>query len=69
MESTLRCVSIVTVTAVNHDRLFAVSQRATESSVNCVLFLFEDAVVDNETKYAFAVIGAFLIAFTTEIIR
>lgn len=44
-------------------------QAASSESARCVLFLFEGAVVDSATKYAFAVMGAFAIGFATEIIR
>eukprot|EP00904_Undaria_pinnatifida_P002268 jgi/Undpi1/12041/HiC_scaffold_4.g01740.m1 len=44
-------------------------QSATKASVNCVLFLFEGAGVTSETKYAFAVIGVFLLGFANEMIR
>lgn len=44
-------------------------QAAVKSSVSCVLFLFEDAAVDTKTKYAFAVIGVFLMGFANEMIR
>ena len=35
----------------------------------CVLFLFRDAVVDSATRYAFAVIGTFLMALLVELLR
>jgi Ctr copper transporter family len=35
---------------------------------SCVLFLFEGAVVDSATKYAFAVLGAFLMAMMNELL-
>lgn len=44
-------------------------QTATKASVSCVLFLFENAVVDTKTKYVFAIIGAFLLGFTNEVFR
>lgn len=44
-------------------------QAATTASVRCILFLFEGAGVDTKTKYAFAAIGAFLMAFGNEMIR
>ncbi|CAN0390761.1 unnamed protein product [Pylaiella littoralis] len=44
-------------------------QAAVTDSVSCVLFLFEGAVVDSKTKYAFAAIGVFLMGFAVEMIR
>ncbi|CAM9844113.1 unnamed protein product, partial [Scytosiphon promiscuus] len=44
-------------------------QAASSATTSCVLFLFEGAAVDSETKYAFAAIGAFLMGFATEMIR
>ena len=44
-------------------------QTATKASVSCVLFLFENAVVDTKTKYVFAIIGVFLLGFTNEVFR
>ena len=35
----------------------------------CVLFLFQGAAVDTATKYAFAILGVFVIAFLNEILR
>lgn len=35
----------------------------------CVLFLFQGAIVNTAVRYGFAVLGAFLIAFTVELLR
>ena len=52
-----------------HFFLLANLQAATKASASCVLFLFEDAVVDTKTKYVFAIIGVFLLGFTNELFR
>eukprot|EP00054_Salpingoeca_dolichothecata_P002724 m.23709 g.23709 ORF g.23709 m.23709 type:complete len:178 (+) comp13224_c0_seq1:90-623(+) len=36
---------------------------------DCILFLFQNAVVDSATRYAFAVIGSFFLSFTAEFLR
>jgi hypothetical protein len=35
----------------------------------CILFLFQDAVVDTKTRYAMAVLGTFVLAITVELLR
>lgn len=44
-------------------------QAASKASSACVLFLFEGSAVNTETKYAFAIIGVFLMGFTNEMVR
>ncbi|CAN0065670.1 unnamed protein product [Ascophyllum nodosum] len=44
-------------------------QSASGADATCVLFLFQNAVVDTKTKYAIAVIGVFCMAFANEMIR